>query len=58
MNQLREWHPDFLGEDYQALTLPLGKDPDGAGQIQATLVRYKPEDANTEGRPALLWYMA
>ena len=55
MNQLREWHPDFLGEDYQALTLPLGKDPDGAGQIQATLVRYKPEDANTEGRPALLW---
>lgn len=53
MKHLHEWQPDFLGDDYQTLTLPLGKDPDGDGQIQAALTRYQPE--NIDDRPALLW---
>lgn len=38
----RNWHPDMLGEDFENTTLELGRDPDGEGQIVATLVRYKP----------------
>ena len=53
MEQLHNWRPDILGEDFEALTLPLGKDPDGAGDVQAVLVRYQPEPI--AGRPALLW---
>ncbi len=34
-----EWTPDILGDDYAGLTLPLGPDPDGEGEIEATLVR-------------------
>lgn len=36
------WEPDILGDGYQQLTLPLGADPDGEGDIEATLVRYQP----------------
>ena len=53
MEQLQNWQPDSLGENFQALTLSLGKDPDSSGDVQAVLVRYHPEEI--EGRPALLW---
>ncbi|MGB7361464.1 MAG: alpha/beta hydrolase [Rhodococcus sp. (in: high G+C Gram-positive bacteria)] len=33
------WAPDVLGDDYEQLTIPLGSDPDGEGDIRATLVR-------------------
>jgi len=36
------WQPDILGDGYQQLVLPLGTDPDGEGEISATLVRYQP----------------
>lgn len=36
------WQPDILGDGYQQLVLPLGTDPDGEGEITATLVRYQP----------------
>ena len=35
-----EWEPDVLGEGYAKSTLPLGADPDGEGEIEATLVRH------------------
>ncbi|MRH93263.1 alpha/beta fold hydrolase [Nocardia sp. SYP-A9097] len=37
-----EWRPDELGSDYQQRTLPLGPDPDGEGDVVATLIRYTP----------------
>lgn len=55
MEQQPEWRPDILGEDFQALTLPLDKDPDGDGDIRAVLVRYQPNGESIEDRPALLW---
>lgn len=39
------WAPDVLGDGYQQLTLPLGADPDGEGEVLATLVRYQPTPA-------------
>lgn len=36
------WQPDVLGPDYEALTIPLGPDPDGDGDAVATLVRHVP----------------
>ncbi|MBB0990340.1 alpha/beta hydrolase [Dietzia maris] len=41
-----QWAPDLLGPSYTRRALPLGADPDGEGQISATLVRH--EDAPTE----------
>ncbi|RVW03854.1 alpha/beta hydrolase [Rhodococcus xishaensis] len=38
------WVPDVLGDGYQQLTIPLGKDPDGEGEVEATLVRYQPTE--------------
>ena len=35
-----DWLPDVLGSDYQQRVLPLGADPDGEGEVQATLVRH------------------
>lgn len=34
------WMPDVLGGDYEQRELPLGVDPDGEGQVMATLVRH------------------
>lgn len=34
------WQPDVLGDGYEQRRLPLGADPDGEGQVEATLVRY------------------
>lgn len=33
------WEPDVLGDEYEQLTIPLGSDPDGEGDVRATLVR-------------------
>lgn len=33
------WQPDVLGDGYEQLTLELGPDPDGEGDVEATLVR-------------------
>ncbi|TSD93548.1 alpha/beta hydrolase [Skermania sp. ID1734] len=38
------WTPDHLGPGYQQLVLELGPDPDGEGDIVATLIRYRPEN--------------
>jgi alpha-beta hydrolase superfamily lysophospholipase len=35
-----DWQPDTLGDGYEQSTLPLGTDPEGEGQIFATLVRH------------------
>ncbi|KAA1396026.1 alpha/beta hydrolase [Aeromicrobium ginsengisoli] len=42
---MTEWIPDELGEGYQQHTIPLGADPDGEGQVEATLVRRVPAEA-------------
>lgn len=34
-----DWHPDLLGDGYEARTLELGADPDGQGQVAAVAVR-------------------
>ncbi|WP_246023442.1 alpha/beta hydrolase [Nocardia yunnanensis] len=47
------WQPDVLGDDYQQLTIPLGPDPDGEGDVVATLVRYAPSDAPVATRAVL-----
>ena len=36
------WQPDVLGPDFSASTFDLGIDPDGEGEITATLVRHEP----------------
>ena len=36
---MADWQPDVLGEGYEQQVLDLGDDPDGQGQIVATLVR-------------------
>ncbi|WP_246833531.1 alpha/beta hydrolase [Williamsia sp. 1138] len=41
------WQPDVLGPDFSALTFDLGNDPDGEGQITATLVRHEQGAAAT-----------
>lgn len=48
------WQPDILGDGYQQLVLPLGTDPDGEGEITATLVRYQPA-GNEAPRRAVLY---
>lgn len=42
-SQNSPWEPDTLGDGYQRSTIPLGPDPDGEGEIEATLVRYSPD---------------
>ncbi|PXW33545.1 UNVERIFIED_CONTAM: alpha-beta hydrolase superfamily lysophospholipase [Williamsia faeni] len=39
------WQPDALGPDFSTLTFDLGPDPDGEGQIAATLVRHREPSA-------------
>ena len=41
-----EWAPDVLGHGYEARTMPLGEDDEG--EVVATLVRYRPEEATPE----------
>lgn len=48
------WVPDVLGDGYQQTTIPLGPDPDGEGEVRATLVRYQPQkSADRSGRAVL-----
>lgn len=54
----RDWREDPLGGDYRQHTLHLGNDPEGEGQVFATVVRYLPEGTDLQEwsrRPALLW---
>ncbi|MBF6132678.1 alpha/beta hydrolase [Nocardia otitidiscaviarum] len=39
------WQPDVLGAGYERLTIPLGPDPDGEGEVEAVLVRHTPTEA-------------
>jgi alpha-beta hydrolase superfamily lysophospholipase len=39
------WDPDLLGSGFERRVIDLGKDPDGEGDIVATLVRHRPENA-------------
>lgn len=50
-----EWSEDLLGPDFQTATLELGTDPDGEGDVCATLVRYCPAANAHDDRPALVW---
>ncbi|MDY6050163.1 MAG: alpha/beta hydrolase [Corynebacterium sp.] len=53
-----QWGPDILGPDFSAHVLDLGSDPDGEGNVVATLVRHLPEDIDAEAfasRPAILY---
>ncbi|MDO5032479.1 alpha/beta hydrolase [Corynebacterium sp.] len=50
-----QWTTDILGPDFQSAPLPLGPDPDGEGDIYATLVHYAPDAQDTSQRPALVW---
>ncbi len=52
MTTLSAAEPDILGEGYLRRTIPLGTDPDGEGEIVATLVSRTPPP---EPRGALLW---
>lgn len=45
---MTDWTADELGDNYQQLTIPLGEDPDGEGNVEATLVRRTPP-ATIEG---------
>ncbi|MBF9010607.1 alpha/beta hydrolase [Corynebacterium phoceense] len=49
------WTEDMLGPDFTQATLPLGPDPDGQGDVSATLVAYKRDTPDFSQRPALLW---
>lgn len=41
---MSDWQPDMLGDGYEQRVLPLGPDPDGEGDVFATLVRRARED--------------
>nr|WP_296767483.1 alpha/beta hydrolase [Rhodococcus sp. (in: high G+C Gram-positive bacteria)] len=47
------WVPDVLGDGYEQTTIALGGDPDGEGQVEATLVRYSPPDSPTPERSVI-----
>ena len=50
-----QWAPDVLGADYQQHTIDLGPDPDGEGEIAATLVRHLPEGSAAATADAVLY---
>ncbi|AXT86274.1 alpha/beta hydrolase [Aeromicrobium sp. A1-2] len=41
---MTDWIPDELGDGYERRTIPLGSDPDGEGDVEATLVRRTPAE--------------
>lgn len=53
------WRPDLLGADFQARDFPLGTDPEGEGEVVATLVRHLPDPAHPPAdwgrRRAVVW---
>ncbi|ADG98325.1 conserved hypothetical protein [Segniliparus rotundus DSM 44985] len=48
------WSSDELGDDFRQLAIPLGDDPDGEGEIFATLVKHDPPRAAGAARGAVL----
>lgn len=52
-----QWSPDLLGEPFQSLTIPLGPDPDGEGEVRATLVRILADQGESpaQARRAILY---
>lgn len=60
-SRARHWAPDRLGDDFASQTIPLGTDPDGEGEVCATLVKFTPESEGSHeqsplsGKPAALW---
>lgn len=48
------WEPDILGGDYQHRVVRLGADPDGEGDVVATVVRHAPSARLVTGRDAIL----
>lgn len=51
---MSSWIPDILGEGFDQRTIELGVDPDGEGAVVATVVRYRPEQAQmVTGTPIL-----
>jgi len=48
-----QWRPDVLGAGFEQLTLPLGEDDEG--EVVATLVRHRPEQANASERRRWRW---
>lgn len=48
-----EWQADELGPAFERIDLPLGPDPDGEGEVHATLVRRVPDTPT--GKPVVLW---
>ncbi|MGO4617799.1 alpha/beta hydrolase [Nocardia sp. 2YAB30] len=49
------WRPDVLGPLYEQRTLALGTDPDGEGDVVATLVRYVPNGKVEQTAGAVLY---
>lgn len=49
---ISDWYEDLLGPDFHARDINLGPDPEGEGDIVATLVRYGEPAAS---RSAVLW---
>lgn len=47
-----DWYADPLGPDFSALDIGLGPDPEGEGDVVATLVRY---GSPVPGRTSVLW---
>jgi alpha-beta hydrolase superfamily lysophospholipase len=41
---MADWQPDILGDGYEQQVIDLGADPDGEGQVVATLVRRRPPE--------------
>lgn len=49
------WDTDILGDEYLSTTIDLGKDPDGEGDIHATVVKHQPNHSIPSSAPAVLW---
>lgn len=45
------WSPDLLGVPYEAAAIPLGPDPDGEGEVCATVVRRLADQAGSTVAP-------
>lgn len=53
-----EWKPGSLGADFPETVVDLGPDPDGEGEVVATVIKYAPpgaDGADFTSRPAVLW---
>lgn len=54
-----QWRRDLLGAGFQAVDIELGADPQGEGDIKATVVRYLPDPTNPpagfDERTAVVW---